>query len=153
MANFDPDTFLNATLSEPTAKRPPIPATDYVAVVKEVTSRSFQGVKDPSVTWFALDVVLSLEIPESIRRATGIEKSSLTVKDSIILDITANGSIDNAPGKNGKLGMYRNALDMNKKGDSFSPILMQGRTLLVKIKHDEYNGNIQEKVAAVAKLV
>jgi hypothetical protein len=41
---------------------------------------------------------------------------------------------------------------MNKAGETFRPRLMAGRMLLVRVKHEEYNGNIQERVGGVAKL-
>ncbi len=149
MSQFDPTSFLSATLTAPTIKRPPIPAQEYVGVISSINPKS--GSKD-SKDWYSLEVSLSLEIPGDIKESLGLTSSSLTLKDNVFLDVTPSGGLDAAPGRNGKLGMYRKALDLNNVGQSFSPSQMEGKTLLVKIKHDLYNDQIQEKVAAVAKL-
>jgi hypothetical protein len=149
MSTFDPQSFLNATITEPTTKRSALPAQEYIGVVSDINAKS--GSKEGK-DWYALEVTLALEIPGDIRAALGLATGTLKVKDNVFLDVTASGGIDAAPGKNGKLGMYRKALGLNNVGDSFSPAQMVGQTLLVKIKHDIYQDQIQEKVAAVAKL-
>jgi hypothetical protein len=149
MSTFDPQSFLNATISEPTTKRPALPVQEYVGVISEVNAKS--GSKEGK-DWYALEVTMALEIPGDVQAQLGLSTSSLKLKDSVFLDITPSGGIDAAPGKNGKLGMYRKAVNLNNVGDAFSAEKLVGKTLLVKIKHDIYNDQIQEKVAAVAKL-
>ena len=100
----------------------------------------------------AYDVTLDVQIPEDLREQLKYEKNSIVLKDSIMVDLNAQGGLDTAPGKNGAMRRYREALDMNKPGEIFRPRLMAGRMLLVRIKHEEYQGNIQERVDSVAKL-
>jgi hypothetical protein len=81
-----------------------------------------------------------------------MDQSTLPLKDSLMLDLTANGTIDNAPGKNRRLRAYREATDMNKPGDVFSARKMEGRIVKVKITHDIWEGQPIEKVSGVVAM-
>jgi hypothetical protein len=148
---FDPVAYLDATLEAPTEKRPPLPVGDYTAIIGEITARAWQGKKDPSKSGIAWDVPLSVEIPADIQASLGLTNSTLLLTDSVMLDLTDGGLIDNGPGRNRRLRMYREAVDLNKPGDSFSARLMQGKVVKVKVSHEEWEGNIQERVAGVVK--
>lgn len=148
---FDPTTYLDATLETPTEKRPPLPVGDYTAVIGEVTARAWQGRKDPSKSGIAWDVPLTLEIPADIQASLGLPVATLQLTDSVMLDLTDGGLIDNGPGRNRRLRMYREAVDLNKAGDTFSARLMQGKVVKVKLYHEEWEGSLQERVAGVAK--
>ena len=56
------------------------------------------------------------------------------------------------PGRNGGLRRYREACDLNKVGDTFSAAKMQGRLIKVKLTHELYQGEIQERIGGVAKV-
>lgn len=150
---FSPETFLDATLTEPTVKRPPLP-TDIVftAIIGAVVSRTWTGKTDPSKSGIALDFPLTLEIPAEIQASLGIQIPTITLKDSIMLDLTPQGMIDNSPGKNRRLRLYREAVDMNKPGDTFSPRKLEGCPVGIKIAHELYEGEIQERVGGVIRL-
>lgn len=148
---FDPTAYLDATLEAPTKKRPPLPVGDYTAVIGEVTARAWQGKKDPSKSGIAWDVPLTLEIPADIQASLGLSVATLQLTDSVMLDLTDGGLIDNGPGRNRRLRMYREAVDLNKAGDTFSARLMQGKVVKVKLSHEEWEDNIQERVAGVVK--
>ena len=149
MSQFDPQSFLDVTLTEPSVKRPPIPVGDYTATVGEIKSRAWQGKKDPTMSGIAWDVPMTVELPPEVASQAG--QSTIIVTDSLMLDLTDSGTLDTSPGKNRRLRLYREALDMNKPGDSFSARGMQGRVIKVRIKHDLYNGEIYEKVDSVAR--
>lgn len=152
-SQFDAATFLDATIAEPSVKRPPLTAgADFVGIIGEPKSRNWQGKVDPSKSGVAIDIPVEIDLtsrPEEPAAKGGVTK--VTLSDSIMLDLTPQGAIDNAPGKNGKLRRYREALDMNKPGDQFSFRAMQGRMIRVKIKHDPYEGEIYDKIDNVAK--
>lgn len=152
MSVFDPATFLDATVSQPFTARSPLPEGDYVAVVNDVVSRNWTGVKDPTKSGVALDVTFTVEVPFDLQKELGLATSSLKMTDSILLDLTLNGAIDDGPGKNRKLGQYREAVDLNKKGDEFTIRQLVGKNLKVKVKHNIWEGKIQEKVSGVTKL-
>lgn len=148
---FDPQAMLDMTLDTPTEKRPPLPVGDYTAVIGDIAARKWQGKQDPSKSGIAWDVQLTVQIPFEVQQSLGIEVNELKLSDSIMLDTLPNGSIDNSIGKNSRLRMYREALDMNKPGDSFSARKMTGQVILVRIGHEEYNGNLMERVQKVAR--
>jgi len=151
MSMFNPDTFLDATIEAPTEKRPPLPAGDYTAVIGEVKSRAWQGKKDPTKSGIAWDIPLTLEIPADVQTQLGLQQPTITLTDSIMLDLTDAGTIDNSPGKNRGLRNYREALDMNKAGDVFSARKMTGQAVRVKVKHELYEDQIMERVGGVAR--
>ena len=147
---FDPSAFLDATITEPSTKRLPLPAgRDFVAIVGEVKARTWQGKADPTKSGVVMDVPLEVDLSAYPDVQIGATKVTLT--DGIMLDLTEAGMIDNSPGKNGKLRRYREALNMNKAGDAFSFRAMQGRTIKVKISHRTYEGDIFDQVDSVAK--
>lgn len=151
MSQFDPATFLDATITEPCVKRPPLPVGDYTGVIGEVTSRAWTGKTDPTKSGIALDVAITLEIPAEVQAELGLTMSTLSMKDSIMLDLTAAGGMDLSPGKNGRLRQYREAIDMNKAGDSFSPRAMTGQVITVKINHEIYMDEPKERIQGVAR--
>jgi hypothetical protein len=148
-SSFNPETFLDATLTEPSEKRPPLPVGDYTAVIGVVTARAWQGKADPSKSGIAWDIPLTIDVPAEIQVQLKLDQSTLPLKDSIMLDLTSNGTIDNGPGKNRRLRNYREATDMNKPGDVFSARKMEGKIVKVKITHDLWEGQPIEKVAGV----
>ena len=150
-SSFDPSLFLDASISEPTVKRPPLPVGDYLGVIGEVTARNWTGKKDPSKSGVAWDVPLVIEVPAEVQASLGLTSSTLQFKDSIMLDLTPNNALDNAPGRNGGLRRYREACDLNKPGDSFSARQMTGKVVKVKITHELYNDEIMERVSGVTK--
>lgn len=147
---FDPQILLQATTEVASERRAPLPVDEYTATVGEITVRSWSS-RDGSKSGLALDVPVIVEVPAELQADHGLPPT-LTVKDSIMLDLTETGGIDYGKGKNGRLRMYREALDMNKAGEPFAPGMMQGRYLKVRVKHEEYEGNIQERVAGLAQL-
>ena len=151
MSAFDPQTYLDSQISEPTVKRPPLPAGDYVGIIEDVKSRTWTGKNDPTKSGIAFDIPMVIQLPAEVQQQLGIEATTLKFTDSIMLDLTESGTIDNGVGKNRRLRTYREACDMNKPGDVFSPRKMVGKLVTVKIKHDLWEGEIVEKIAGVAK--
>lgn len=149
---FNPETFLDATLTEPSEKRPPLPVGDYTAIIGAITARAWQGKADPTKSGIAWDIPLTIDVPAEIQVELKMDQSTLPLKDSLMLDLTANGTIDNAPGKNRRLRAYREATDMNKPGDVFSARKMEGKIVKVKITHDIWEGQPIEKVSGVVAM-
>lgn len=147
---FDPAQFLDMESTEPLVRRPPLPPGDYRAVVGEVTATTWQGKVDPTKSGIKYVVPLTIDVPAELQSAIGQPTIKLT--DGIMLDMTESGTLDYAPGKNGGLRRYREALDMNKPGEVFSARRMQGQALLIKLTHEIYNGDIQERISGVAKI-
>tara|TARA_R110000868_G_scaffold153963_3_gene379930 strand:+ start:323 stop:787 length:465 start_codon:yes stop_codon:yes gene_type:complete len=153
MSLFDAQSFLDAQIDGVLEKRDPLPTTrEYRAVIGELIPRNWQS-KDGSKEGVAFDVPLAVDVPVDLQEAGGLPPT-LNLRDGIMLDLTPAGAIDTAKGKNSKLRMYRDALDMNQPGVPFNPRSMTGRVVLVRIKHEEYpegTGNLQERPVAVAR--
>jgi hypothetical protein len=149
MANvFDPALYLDSTISEPTVRRPPAAAgVDYPFLVKDVKVRTWQRKDDPSKSGIALDVQLEISLTPDEARRVGQEKIILT--DGFILELTEGGTIDNSPGRNRRVRQYREAFDMNKPGDTWSPRRMIGRGGVCQLTHEVYQGDIQERIGAL----
>lgn len=149
-STFNPDAFLDATTTEANTRRPPLPAgIDVSGVIETVTARPWQGKADPSKSGVALDLTIRIQVPMDQVATQGTD--SITLRDGIMLDMNEGGQLDNSPGKNNRLRKYRDALGMNSAGTAFSPRAMIGRPLRVKIKHEEYEGELYDKVDSVAK--
>lgn len=149
---FDPASFLDASTTEVLVKRPPLTSgASFQSTLTKLVSRTWQGKKDPTQGGIVIDVTHEFDLtgyPDEQKRL-GLDKVSIV--DGIMLDLTPAGSIDYAPGKNNKLRRYREALDLNTPGQAFSIRQMEGRTVLTKIKHEPYEGDIYDKIDAVAK--
>ena len=67
-------------------------------------------------------------------RESFIDDGDVDVDHRVASLLTAGqGTLDTAPGKNRRLRIYREACDMNKAGDVFSPRKLQGQLIKVKI--------------------
>lgn len=160
MSMFDPNAFLDLEITEAFERRPALPVRDYPTLIQEVTARQWTS-KDKYndngtlKSGVAYDLTLVVQVPLDIKEQIGLKTDTLTIKDSVMVDLNANGGLDTSPGANRQLRNYREALDMNKPGQAFRAREMAGRMVLLRIKHEEYpvgSGNLQEKPASVAKI-
>lgn len=150
-ALFNPEAFLDATLTEPTEKRPPLPVGDYTAILGEIKARAWQGKTDPTKSGIAWDIPMEIQVPPDTQAALKLSQPTIKLTDSLLLDLTDGGLIDNSPGKNRRLRLYREALDMNKPGDTFSARRMTGGVVKVKISHELWDGAPVERIDGVIK--
>lgn len=157
MSLFDPNAFLDATIDTPTVRRPPLPIENpaspdgtYMAVCGEPKARTWESKKDPGKSGVAMDMPLTIDVPAQLQESMQLPPQVL-LTDGIMLDLTPQGTIDTAPGKNRKLRVYREAADMNKPGDVFSFRKFSGRVFKVKITHEVYEGDILDKIGTVLK--
>lgn len=141
---FSPEQFLDMTMTAPLEKRPPIAIGDYNAIIGEPEVKTFS--KSDGTTGMRL--VIPLEIDTQGQED---QPPVLKLSDSAFLDLTPSGTLDMSKGKNRTIRVYREALDLNKPGDQFSFRVMQGRMVRVSIKHELYEGNIQERIGGVAR--
>lgn len=157
---FDPSQFLDMPMDAPLERRPPLPLQDYTATIQELNVNQWKS-KDKYNTdgspksGIKYDVKLVLEIPGDVQEKLGVTLPNFTLQDGIMLELNDQGGIDGSVGKNRQLRNYREALDMNKVGESFKASNMIGKLLKVRIKHEIYpegSDNIIEKVAGVARL-
>ena len=153
---FDPSVFLDAQQNETNEKRPPIPTENpadpnglYTAVIGEIKTDSGTIGKGERIgqPWVSMVIPLRLQVPSAVQ-ALGLPPE-LTLTDRAFLDLTPQGSLDNSKGKNRSQRLYREATGMNKPGEAFAWRMLQGRTVKVKVNHELYEGNIQERVGSI----
>ena len=159
LSNFDPQAFLSMSMDQPFEKRANLPTdATYPGDIKDVKVRPWrsQDKTDEAgaqLQGIALDVEVELAIPADIQTRLGIKLPTFRLTHGFILDMTPQGSIDYAPGKNRALREYREATDSNRPGQSFSPLMLMGKRVSYRIRHEEYpkgSGNLVEKIAGVA---
>ena len=149
---FNPDSFLEATMSAPSERRSPLPEGTYTAVCGAVSTRSGVSTKDPSnpKPWLSYEIPLSIDVPAELQSGMNLPPT-LTVRHQIFADLTPQNTLDESKGRNNGIRLLREALDLNKPGDTFSFKMVEGRVLKASVKHELYNGNIQERVSGVIK--
>lgn len=147
---FDPQAFLDVSIEDALEKREVLPIGDYLAVIGEVTARAWTGKKDATKSGIAWDIPLVIDVPAELQAELELP-ATLTLKDSIMLDLTEGGTIDTSKGKNNRLRLYREATDTNRKGESFSARKLVGKIVTVKVNHEIYNEAPVERVQSVAK--
>lgn len=150
MSQFDPTAFLHAQVNEVSKKRNPLPVGEYSAILGEGKMVPWTGKKDPTKSGWKYEAPLTIEVPAEVQ-AEQVLPPTINQNLSIMLDISPNGGLDMAPGKNGGLRRFREALDMNKEGQPFSFASTFGRPVKVKISHEIYEGEVQERVDGLAK--
>ena len=156
MSQFDPQAFLDAQQNEVNEKRPPLPTENpdspdglFTAVIGEIsTATGIIGKGDKQgQPWLSMIVPLRIQVPASVQ-GIGLPPE-ITLTDRAFLDLTPQGSIDNGKGKNRQQRAYREATGMNRAGEAFAWRMLQGKVVKVKIAHELYQEQIQERVAAV----
>lgn len=155
---FDPNAFLDQTTEQVSERRPPLPAIDFNATIKDVVSKTWQS-KDKIEegtgelkSGLRLEIILDLDLPQAIKDAVGVDKFTLT--DGVMVDLNeSKTAIDYGRGKNNRLRAYREATNLNAPGQQFSPRMLVGRMVRVRVTHEEYNGAIQERAGAISKAV
>jgi len=150
MGQFDPNQFLDATVTEANSTQlSPCPVGEYHAVIAdEPKFRQFSGTKDPTKTYTSLDLQWAIDDP-SVCEVTG--RTPTKVRQSLMLDFTESGSLDMGRGRNVGLGRLREAVGLNKPGQPFSFRQLQGQHAKVVVSHRVDGENIYDEVRAVAR--
>lgn len=153
---FDPNQFLDAQQTDVNTKRPSLPTENpedpnglYLAVIGEIKADTGTIGKGDRIgqPWISMIVPLKIQVPSSLQ-ALGIP-AELTLTDRAFLDLTPQGGLDNGIGKNRQQRTYRDATGMNNPGEPFSWRMLQGHTVKVKVTHELYQEQIQERVSTI----
>jgi hypothetical protein len=144
MSTFNPDTFMNTEITDASATSfPTVPESEYIAFVKEIKPRSTDSGKA------ILDLTWSID-DAAVEAATGMKNP--TVRQSIFLDITESGGLDNGKGKNVALGRVREALNQNQAGKPWAPGMLIGGVAKITVKHRMVDDNVYTDVKGVGKV-
>jgi hypothetical protein len=123
MSNFNPDTFMQASVEGVVSTQySAIAEGEFPGYVKGVAARATEQASMMDVTWVVDD--------EEVKNETGL--SEPTVRQTIFLDVDDNGMLDLGKGKNVQLGRLRAALGQND-GGAWSPSMLEGQAALITI--------------------
>jgi len=149
---FDPSVFLDAQVNEVNEKRPPLPVENpddanglYMAVIGEIKADSGIVGKGDNAgkPWVSMIIPLRIQVPPVIQ-ALGLP-AELILTDRAFLDLTPQGGLDNSKGKNRRQKDYRDATGTNQAGVPFAWRQLQGKVIKVKVNHELYQDQIQER--------
>lgn len=149
---FDPESFLDTEVPEELSTEiTPVPEYDAVpGMVKpgSLTVRQhYNAEKDHTSTILNLDWVVD---DQEARDVTG--RPEPTVRQTIFLDLDANGSISTEKGKNVALGRVYEAVGLNGKKPTLR--MLEGRAAKLRIRHQMANiGGMEVKVAEVRGVI
>lgn len=155
--NFDPNAYLEMSIDTPMEKRQPAPAGVYfpaeITALNPVQWQSKDKVDESGnlKAGIRFDITLKVQFSTDVQQQYALTYSELTITDGVMIDRNAAGGIDTTPGKNNRLRIYREACDLNRPGEVFRPAQLVGRPVMVKFRHEDYQGNLQEKVADVIR--
>lgn len=146
---FNPDELLTSVFegANSTASNP-IPEGEYNATCTKVEVRQWQSKNDPSKGGFILST--TWEINDDISEQTGRDRNS--ARYEIFLDITPEGKLDMARGKNTRLGKLRAAVNLNEPGQSFSFTMLEGQQARVVVSHRINGEEVYAEIKGVASL-
>ena len=157
---FDPNLFLDAQTAEPNVKRPPLPPENpetsdgtYLGVIRGVkaTSGIMEKGDRAGQPWLSMVVPIHIEVPPKLQDAMKLP-GTVILSDSCFIDLTPANTIDNGVGKNRRQRQYRDALNMNNPGDVWSWRKAEGQPVRIKITHEIYNGEVQDRVGLLFKV-
>jgi len=131
MSTFDPSLFLDQQTTDANSTQvTPLPAGEYLAVVKKFEVRQWQSKKDPTKSGVALDIQWDIQDQAVLQE---IDVTSYVVKQGVMLDLNEAGTgLDMGKGKNVGLGRLREALGLNTPGQPFAMSMIGGRMAKVK---------------------
>lgn len=150
---FDPNQFLNTTITGANATKViPVPEGEYVAQIthpptfREVTSDKFDG----GSAVFCELVWSPQDLDGSIKAATG--RDGVTVRQSIRLDLTPQGSLDMSDKANIGLGRLREALGQNDPSRPWGFSMLVGPAARILVSHRTNGEDVYAEVKRVTAL-
>jgi len=157
--DFNPEAYLDAPLDKPLERRLPLSPTDYTGIIQDakiLTWASTTKIDEATgqfLSGLKVELKVALEIPEAERTRVNLTAPTFAITDGMLLDLTPTKAIDDSPGRNNRLRMYREATDQNKPGETFSIRKLIGKPVRVKLGHRVLpSGEPTEEIKMVAKL-
>lgn len=147
--SFDAQSFLDSAYSESNdTSIAPVPVGEYMGIIEKITPRQWQS-KDGTQTGIAIDITWMIE-DDSVKQLLGRDK--VTCRQSIMLDTTAQGTLDMSRGHNVGLGRLREAVGKNSPGEAFAFSMLPGLSAKIHVTHRVNNEDIFAEVKMVSKL-
>jgi len=147
--SFDAQSFLDASVSGANSTKViPCPIGEYMGIIEKVAPRQWQS-KDGTQSGVAIDIFWLIE-DSNVKALLG--RDVVSVKQGLMLDLTPQGGIDMAEGKNVGLGRLREAVGKNDPDVAFSFNSLPGSAGKVSVSHRVSGEDTFAEVKAVAKL-
>ena len=148
MSVFDPDAFAQTQVDGAMDDHlTPCPPGDRSGQVNKFVTRQFVSEKDGK-TYTVMDVFWNILDDES-KKVTGMDNPMC--RQSIFIDLTEEGALDNNKGKNIQLGALRTAVGQNSKGKAWHPNKLNGALAICHIEPDKNDPENYSRVTKVAK--
>ncbi|NOJ26545.1 MAG: hypothetical protein DA330_00835 [Nitrososphaera sp.] len=131
---LDPNAFLSMTVDGANSTQLAlIEEGDYTAQIVSVETRKidFRSGDRAGTSGISLDVTWEIT-DEEVRKKLGYTPKA---RQSMILDLTPSNGLDMGKNKNVNLGRLREALDQNKDGQAWGPLMLKGCVAIISIKH------------------
>ena len=117
MTSFDKETFMNAEVTGAMETNyTPVPEGEWQGYVKDLDLRE---VNDQPV----LDLIWAI-VDDRVKEQLGIDEP--TVRQTLFLDVDANGALQFGPNKNVALGRVREVANLNDPEAAFNFRMLQG---------------------------
>lgn len=149
---MDPMDFLNQTVTGAmSTQRIPVPKGEYPAIIKELGHRTLESKDEPGKLRHIMDITWRLD-DENVKAVTGLPEP--TVRQTVWLDLDAEGRLDYSPGKNVDLGRVREAVGQNDPNTEWRPSMLVGAAGVISIEHTpgKQPGDVYANVSKVGKL-
>lgn len=156
--DFDVNSFLDQSTTAASEARPPVPAGEYISTIQDIEVVPWQSKDkvDPVTgqlrSGIRFEIKHLVDIPAEIAAAVKLTQPTLTLTDRVMIDLTPERQIDYGPGRNGRIRQYREATNLNVAGSPFSPRMMVGRQVRVRLTLEEYQGRWLEQIAGVTRV-
>jgi len=148
--SFDAESFLNQDyVGSNSTEFVAVPIGERTGIINAINAKEIVSQKNGN-TYRFLEVDYIIDDDEA-REATGMAEPR--ARQSMILDIADDGTIDRRKGKNVSLGKLRDACDLNDPKQQFNFNMLIGKAVKCNIKHRiDDNGQTWAEVKGVAKL-
>lgn len=150
MPPLNTEEFLQTTTdSELDDHLEPCPPGEWLAVTGKPEIHDFVFAKGDRIgeTGYRMTVKYTIQDQEVLDHC---QREVVSVTQSVLLDLTEDGTgLDMGKGKNIGLGQIRTALGQNEPGQAWSPAMIEGQPIKVKVKGDIWDERPTAKVSAV----
>lgn len=153
---FNPEAFLNMQTDEANSTELlAVPEGEYLAVTNPVSAENFRSFdikkgERAGSKGYALDLTWSINDESGdIKKIIG---RTPTARQSLMLDIRPDGTLEFGKGRNVGLGQLREALGQNQTGRPWSFSMLGSQVGKIKVKHRIDSGRTYVEVVGVAKV-
>lgn len=145
---FNPRTFLQTTIEGSTStKQILVPEGAYTGIAQEVTERCFRLIDTKNGQQTVVDVNWQIDDAEVVKIT---HRPVNRVRQTIFLDLTPEGNIDNAEGLNNGIGRLREAVGQNNGSWNFA--MLEGHAALVEVTHSQSGDRTYANVDSVTRI-